>query len=135
MNRRELVGFLAGIPAFAALSDEIALANELSYANADAEDPGQVGTRLLYENEKVKVWDFTLEPGEATTMHTHQMDYLFHIYAGGTLEVVYPKEAQAEPRQIELKTGEVRFVKKGGRHLARNAGKTRYVEVLVELKS
>jgi mannose-6-phosphate isomerase-like protein (cupin superfamily) len=41
----------------------------------------------------------------------------------------------APARQLELKAGDVRFVNKGGRHAARNAGKQRYVEVLIELKS
>jgi mannose-6-phosphate isomerase-like protein (cupin superfamily) len=68
-------------------------------------------------------------------MHTHRMDYLFHVYEGSTLEVTYPPEMNTPARQLELKAGDVRFVKKGGRHAARNAGKQRYVEVLVELKS
>lgn len=136
MNRRELVGFLAGIPAFALLADEITAANEFApeVAMDDKHDLGEVGTKLIFENERVRVWEFNLEPGEAVRMHTHVMDYLFHVYEGGTLEVSYPPEAKAEPRKIDLKAGDVRFTKKGGRHEARNVGKTRYVEVLVELK-
>ena len=135
MNRRELIGFLAGIPAFALLADEIAAANDLGPEHLSAEDDGQVGTKLLYENEKVKVWEFALSPGELIAMHTHRMDYLFHIYEGSTLEVTYPAEMKAEARQLDLKANAVRFVKKGGRHAARNVGKQRYVEVLVELKN
>ncbi len=135
MNRRELIGFLAGIPAFTMLADEIAAANELGPGHLPMDDDGQVGTKLLYENEKVKVWEFALAPGELIAMHTHRMDYLFHIYEGSTLEVTYPVEMNTPARQLELKAGDVRFVKKGGRHAARNAGKQRYVEVLVELKS
>ncbi|MFN0085371.1 MAG: hypothetical protein ACKVX9_08285, partial [Blastocatellia bacterium] len=68
MNRRELVGFLAGIPAFALLADEIAVANELGPDAPPLEGEGQVGTKLLYENEKVKVWEFKLAPGELIPM-------------------------------------------------------------------
>jgi len=96
--------------------------------------PGDVGTKLLYENEQVKVWEFVLDPGEAIPMHTHQQDYLFHVYQGGTLEVTYPAEAKTEPKRVELKAGDVRFAAKGGRHMARNVSDKRYVEVLVELK-
>jgi predicted metal-dependent enzyme (double-stranded beta helix superfamily) len=135
MNRRELIGFLAGIPAFTLLADEIAAANELGSENVSAEDAGQVGTKLLFENEKVKVWEFALSPGELIAMHTHRMDYIFHVYEGSTLEVTYPAEMNTPARQLELKAGDVRFVNKGGRHAARNAGKQRYVEVLIELKS
>jgi quercetin dioxygenase-like cupin family protein len=96
---------------------------------------GEVGTRLLYENGRVKVWEFALDPGEAIPMHTHTMDYLFHVYQGSTLEVSYPAETEAPPNKIDLKAGEVRFIAKGGRHTARNVGSQRYVEVLVELKA
>ncbi len=134
MNRRELVGFLAGLPGYALLADEIAAANELGPESPPLEGEGQVGTKLLYENEKVKVWEFRLAPGELIPMHTHLMDYLFHVYEGSTLEVTYPEEMKAPARQLDLKAGDVRFVKKGGRHAARNAGRQPYVEVLVELK-
>ena len=26
---------------------------------------GDVGTKLIFENDRVKVWEFTLQPGEA----------------------------------------------------------------------
>ena len=29
----------------------------------------QVGTRLLFENERIRVWDITLEPGERLPFH------------------------------------------------------------------
>jgi beta-alanine degradation protein BauB len=135
MKRRELIGFLAAIPAYAALADEVAAANEYAPPGAiPPGDPGEVGTKLLYENEQVKVWEFTLAAGEMIPMHTHTMDYLFHVYEGGTLEVTYPPESEAPPRKIDLQAGDVRFVKKGGRHAARNTSRRRYVEVLVELK-
>lgn len=130
MDRRELIAFLAGIPAVASLAAEV----EASTAESAAPDAGAVGTKLLYENERVKVWEFALDPGEAIPMHTHLMDYLFHVYQGSTLEVSFPPEAKAEPRRFDLRAGEVRFVGKGGRHTARNVGPERYIEVLVELK-
>jgi beta-alanine degradation protein BauB len=135
MNRRELIGFLTAIPVYTSLADEIAVANEYApQGQTPPGDPGEVGTKLLYENERVKVWEFTLQAGEMIPMHTHLMDYLFHVYEGGTLEVTYPPESEAPPRKIDLKAGDVRFVKKGGRHAARNVSERPYVEVLVELK-
>lgn len=66
---------------------------------------GEVGTKLVFENERVKVWEFTLEPGEAIAAHTHHHDYFFYAIEGSTLEVTRA-----------------------------NVGPTRYHEVLVELK-
>lgn len=130
MERRELIGFLAGIPALAAVAGEVAAGP----GAAPEAKPGDVGTKLLYENDRVKVWEFALDPGEAIPMHTHTLDYLFHVYEGSTLEVTFPAEAEAPAKKIDLAAGDVRYVAKGGRHMARNVGQRRYVEVLVELK-
>jgi quercetin dioxygenase-like cupin family protein len=128
MDRRELIGFLAGFPLFTSLAKEIEAAPD-----APASGGGAVGTKLLYENAQVKVWEFALDPGEAIPMHTHTMDYLFHVYQGSTLEVSFPSD---KPKvSVALKDGDVRFIPKGARHMARNTGEKRYVEVLVELKN
>lgn len=129
MNRRELVAFLASVPALAAFAGQIEAEEIVTQAK---DELGAVGTKLLYENDSVKVWEFALDPGEAIPMHTHTMDYLFHVYQGSTLEVSFPNN---QPKaSVTLKEGDVRFIPKGGRHTARNIGEKRYVEVLVELK-
>ena len=87
MDRRELIGFLAGFPLLTALAEEIEAAPEPQPPGAPV---GAVGTKLLYENDQVKVWEFALDPNEAIPMHTHTMDYLFHVYQGSTLEVSFP---------------------------------------------
>ncbi|MBA3714385.1 MAG: cupin domain-containing protein [Pyrinomonadaceae bacterium] len=134
MDRRELMSFLAGVPVLAAFADEIAAAPLTQPpAGVGADDPlGAVGTKLLFENARVKVWEFALEPGELIPMHTHTMDYLFHVYEGSTLEATFADNSPA--KRFDLKTGDVRFVGKGSRHAARNVGAKRYVEVLVEMK-
>lgn len=134
MKRRDMIGFLAAIPALAAFNDEISAAFNAYPASKDDAD-GHVGTKMIFENDKVKVWEFNLEPGEVVPMHTHRMDYMFHVYEGSTLEVTYPPEAQMKPGRVELKAGAVRYIAKGGRHEARNVGDKRYIEILVEMKS
>ena len=47
-----------------------------------------VGTKLIFENEQVRVWEFTLEPGQVIESHEHECDYLFYPIEGATLEVV-----------------------------------------------
>lgn len=46
-----------------------------------------VGTKLIFENERVKVWEFTLAPGESIGAHTHNHDYFFYPIEASTLEV------------------------------------------------
>lgn len=37
----------------------------------------KVGTELLFENDRVRVWQMILAPGESSEMHRHEHDYLF----------------------------------------------------------
>ena len=48
-----------------------------------------IGTAELFENERVKVWDFVLEPGEAVPLHTHRRDHVIIVLEGSDLEVEY----------------------------------------------
>jgi len=106
-----------------------------------------VGTKLVFEDEKIKMWEFILEPGEEIPIHTHEMDYMFYVIEGSTLQVfdinhndlgrvsLVPGDTLA----FRLKNGELI-----GRddpedrspitHSAKNVGSTRYREILVETK-
>jgi quercetin dioxygenase-like cupin family protein len=90
----------------------------------------EVGTRLVFENERVKVWEFTLQPGETIEAHKHDHDYFFYPIEGGTLEVT---RVSGVTRAM-LKTGEVYYRKGGDTHAAKNVDDHRYHEILVELK-
>ena len=46
-----------------------------------AEIKDEVGTRVLFENDDIKVWDLQLQPGENQGMHRHKNEYLL-IFAG-----------------------------------------------------
>ena len=43
---------------------------------------GEVGSRLLLENERVRVWELRLEPGEESDLHEHRLDYVLIQVAG-----------------------------------------------------
>jgi beta-alanine degradation protein BauB len=91
----------------------------------------EVGTKLLFDNERVRVWEFTLQPGERIEAHHHVHDYFFYPIEGGTLEVT----RAGGTTRVTLKAGEVYFRRGGDTHAARNVDDHRYHEVLVELKS
>ncbi len=90
----------------------------------------EVGTKLVFENEQVKVWEFTLTPGEKIDAHKHDHDYFFYVIEGGMLEVT----REAGVTQATLDAGKVYYRKAGDTHAARNVSATRYHEVLVEIK-
>jgi hypothetical protein len=60
---------------------------------------GRVGTRLLSENARVRVWEIRLAPGERIGFHRHVLDYFWtavtpgrarsHQQDGTTIEVEY----------------------------------------------
>lgn len=108
---------------------------------------GEVGTTKIFEDERVAIWEFALEPGEKTPVHTHRHDYVFHVLEGSTLEV-FGADGSALG-SFEAKTGDTFALRcegdelisaddKGMRapatHAARNAGENRYREILVETK-
>jgi quercetin dioxygenase-like cupin family protein len=89
-----------------------------------------VGSKLIFENERVKVWEFTLAPGETIETHRHENDYFFYPLEGGTLAVT----RESGITEATLDVGKVYYRKKGDSHAARNIGSGRYHEILVELK-
>jgi beta-alanine degradation protein BauB len=36
-----------------------------------------IGTELLFENDQVRVWSMSIEPGEASPVHRHTRDWLY----------------------------------------------------------
>jgi hypothetical protein len=42
-----------------------------------------VGSRLLSENERVRVWEIRLQPGERIGFHRHVLDYFWTAVSGG----------------------------------------------------
>ncbi|HEY5012338.1 MAG TPA: cupin, partial [Acidimicrobiia bacterium] len=57
---------------------------------------GDVGTRLVWENDRVRIWEMVLEPGERSAVHEHTLDYLLIPLAGDRIGVeVEPDTAGA----------------------------------------
>ena len=93
-----------------------------------------VGTRLLFENERVRVWDLRLAPGEETPFHRHSTDFLYVVIGDGELQTLFPGNTADPPRP--MKDGDVRFreVPSESVHAAKNVGNTPWRNIVVELK-
>ena len=94
----------------------------------------EVGTRLLFENERVRVWDLQLAPGESTGVHRHERDYLYVVIGDGRLQAA---DADGKRREAsDMKDGEVRFNEVDGEavHEAFNVGDGSWRNIIVELK-
>src|SRR3954447_24360246 len=81
----------------------------------------RVGTKLLFENDRVRVWEMTLAPGESSTHHVHDSDYLFVYLTRSKLELLQdgkPPSTSEEPpgfvQYTEVGSGVVHQVKNVG---------------------
>lgn len=53
--------------------------------------PGtEVGTRLLFENDRVRVWEIVLEPGRRTPFHRHVHPYFYVCASPGRVRTRFP---------------------------------------------
>jgi hypothetical protein len=50
----------------------------------------QVGTRLMFEDERVRVWDLALAPGESLEKHIHRLDYCYIVASAGLIRFADP---------------------------------------------
>ncbi|MDE0522150.1 MAG: DUF1330 domain-containing protein [Boseongicola sp.] len=96
---------------------------------------GKIGTDLVFENDLVRVWHMTLEPGEKMPVHRHVLTYFWTaITPGRFLQRTYDGTTYESDYQAGLthfyhvKSGEFAL------HNLENVGDTKMVFVAVELK-
>ena len=96
---------------------------------------GQVADTLLFEDDKVKIWQMTLEPGQASDLHHHVYDYYLCISSADKIAGVVPEEQGGRIFVSDIgPQGNTVPVKKGGTEWAVNVGSVTYREILIELK-
>jgi predicted metal-dependent enzyme (double-stranded beta helix superfamily) len=99
---------------------------------------GDVATKVLFENDRVKVWELALAPGEESDVHEHTCDYLLVQLEGDKIAGVFEPDTHGEypPGIVEgdVAPGNVFYTTKGGIETARNTGSRPYREILIELK-
>jgi beta-alanine degradation protein BauB len=98
---------------------------------------GPIGSKVVHEDDHVRVWRLELAPGDDSAVHRHELDHLL-IQISGDRIAVLPEPDSTGPYKDRLEAdvipGAVTFVAKGGIETARNIGTLRYLEVIVELK-
>ena len=86
----------------------------------------------VLENERVRVFRVTLEPGQSTSMHTHVFAGLSIALTSGEIEITTEGKKRAD--KLSLPLGDVRWRAGAVTHSIKNVGKTRFEAVDVELK-
>lgn len=92
---------------------------------------GPIATKVLFENNLVRVWDLTLQPGEATEWHQHHLDYMFIVIRQGEVQTEY-LDGGIEQQHDDL--GHVDFRRVDKAHRLVNTGAKVYQNIVVELK-
>ena len=98
---------------------------------------GDVGTRLLFENDRVRAWELRLAPGEDSAAHRHDLDHLLIQLSGDRVAVIPEPDTEGPYKdylEAEVIPGMTVFVARGGVETARNVGSQPYREIIIELK-
>ena len=92
---------------------------------------GDIATKVLFENDRVKIWNLIVEPGQTSDWHLHQRDYVTIVVEGTGLKVEFDdgtvSDSPSEP-------GKWTYHGEHQPHRVINNRDSRYVNVLVELK-
>lgn len=110
------------------MSDE----HGLKLANERGISLGEIGQRIVLENEHVRIWEVKLEPGETIDFHIHYHPYVIISLGGGEneIETIFgDKRTTNEPLGETVFMNEMRAV-----HKLTNRSDTTYLSRLVELK-
>jgi hypothetical protein len=123
-------------PQYAELTPEIRERLEKFREEHADDELGGVGTRVLFEDDNVKIWELVLEPGEHSDLHHHEHDYYLVILSGDQVAGVPPKDSGMDPFiGVIPEGGNTVPVPKGGTEWAVNIGNETYSEILIELKN
>lgn len=109
--------------------------DELVREFAEHEFDGHVGSGLLFENQRVRVWEIRLAPGERWHVHRHVLDYFWTAVTGGRSR---QHNDQGETWEVEYDQGDTLFLAYAEGefmvHDIENIGTTSLEFVTVELK-
>ncbi len=92
---------------------------------------GQIGDRILFENESVRVWTVSLEPGAKQPWHKHYLPYLIVCLTEGKSEITFEDGTVRRPQE---KPGDVIWREPGEVHELTNCADWKYQNILVEIK-
>ena len=101
----------------------------------ESQSLGPIGDRVLFEDERIRVWEMVLEPGERSPVHRHEHDYIVVVVEGDRV-TVEPLETGGDgsgAKSAAVAPGHSVFLRKGGTEVAVNSGEVRYRDVQIEL--
>ena len=98
---------------------------------------GPVGSEIVFENDRVRIWQLRLAPGERSAIHEHTLDNILIQIAGDRIAAEPEPDTKGPFKdyiEAEPIPGAAIYVERGGIETAVNVGTLPYLEVIVELK-
>jgi beta-alanine degradation protein BauB len=98
---------------------------------------GGVATKVLLDNDRVRIWEMRLDPGQDSAVHRHDLDYVLVQIDGDRIAGVPEPDSQGQYNEYieaDVAPGNAIYIGRGGVETARNVGKRPYYEILIELK-
>ena len=86
---------------------------------------------MVFENDRVRVWEIELGPGESLPMHRHELDYVFVVVTDGVTTITW-EDGRSETNRHTA--GEIMWRAAPHAHALRNDGDKPYLNRLIELK-
>src|SRR6478672_2463461 len=89
---------------------------------------GDIATKLLMENDRVRIWEMRLEPGQKSALHRHENDYIMIQISGDKMAADFepdsggPWGGQAHRVEGAIAPGNVIYAERGGIETAVNVG-------------
>ena len=88
------------------------------------------GYNLIMENEKVRVMEMKLKPGEKSVMHNHPHDHVVYVFSNAKFKLSFPDGNSSE---FELEAGQALWIE-AGPHETENIGTTNGHNLVTEIK-
>lgn len=85
--------------------------------------------KVLFENERVRLLDVRMKPGDSSDQHSHP-DYLLYAITGGKVKLT---DASGQSVEVEIQAGDTMW-REAEEHSALNVGTTELQAIFVELK-
>ncbi|MFP6665024.1 MAG: hypothetical protein VCC00_12530 [Deltaproteobacteria bacterium] len=96
-----------------------------------------IASKILFENERVRIWELRLPAGSEGPLHQHLLDHILIQISGDRIAVVPEPDTQSPWKdylEADVVPGHVNFIPRGGIERARNVGQKEFHEIIVELK-
>lgn len=94
---------------------------------------GRVGSRLVSQSERVRVWHLSLRPGERIGFHTHVLDYFWTAVTAGRAR---SRHGDGRIAEVDYRAGDIRHLTFGPgetmTHDLANIGDTELIFTTVE---